>query len=277
MDYVNHPNQPGQSAPGCKVISTTEMVKFYVFENGAACDYDLGCVTGIPTLPVVYKFYYNAKGNPDSIVWKPFGADTIVMDRTFDGLRNRYFKYDSQGKLIGYVTKNSYSTAPISSLSWENYTYPDAHTIKVNGTRTIKLDDSMRVISDSLRTYEYDNNGNLQLNPWNAFESNEYMSQVYGDNTRLTYSLDKKTPRQLSWAFMFIDRDFSKNASNELWFNFNTDGYPQEMDGDGRPFTYLPGYQEILFGVYSNIMSDQETVGQHTIQYACTETPPSKK
>jgi hypothetical protein len=277
IDCVTKPSEPSQPAPGCKVVSTTEMVKFYVFQNGDSCGYQDECIIGIPTLPVVFKFYYNAKGNPDSIVWKPFGADTVVFDRPNGGLRNRYFKYDTQGRLLAYVTKDSYSTAPVSALNWETYTYPDAHTMKANGTRTIRLDDSMRVISDSLRTYEYDSNGNLELNPYNEFQSNEYWSQVWGRNDRLTYSLDKKTPRQLNWVFMFIDRDFSKNASNELWYNFNSNGYPEGMDGDGHPVAYLPGYQEILFGAYSNIMSYMETMGQHSIQYACTETSPSNK
>ncbi|MEX6686350.1 hypothetical protein QTN47_02535 [Danxiaibacter flavus] len=278
IDFVNHPpSQAGTS--GCKVVSTTEMVRFYIFENGAACGYGPDCVKDIVALPVVYKVYYNAQGNPDSITWKPFGVDTVAQaqPQNHGGFRNRYFKYDAQGRLIAYVTKGSYSTAPISSLNWENYTYPDAHTMKVNGTGTIKLDDSMRVISDVTRTFEYDSNGNLELNPANEFQSNEYMSQVWGDNQRLTYSLDKKTPRQLNWVFMFIDRDFSKNASNELWFNFNSNGYPEEMDGDGPNANYLPGYQEILFGAYSNILSYEELMGHHSIQYACTETPPSKK
>ncbi len=272
IDCVTKPSEPSQPVPGCKIVSTTEMVNFFT---------DAGQEHFTP-LPIVKKFYYNAKGNPDSIVWKPFGKDTVASNYTdFEvtwhnsvGPHNFYFRYDAQDRLVGVLPKNSYDTTSINNLNWTTFTYPDAHTIKDNRGGTFTLDDSMRVISSGSRTFEYDSSGNLQINPFNNFDwgSVEDVDNFLGYK-RLAYTLDKKSPRQLNWVFMFLDLDFSKNPS-ELFTEFNADGYPQRHGGPDHG--YPMGWQDILFYELPYTGEIYGT-GDRSIQYACTETAPSKK
>ncbi len=266
IDCIDHNPKPPEP-PSCRIVSTTETVEFDIYHPG----YD-SCQTGDCSidyqvqLPVVSKFYYNGSGLLDSIVWKPYSKDTALSLRINGGPQNSYFKYDAQGRLIEYSTASSYNIATINMRN--TYTYPDAHTIVQNNLYTLRLDDSSRIISDGVRSYKYDQNGNLELNPWNDYSYTNEELENLGWGRLLTYDLSKKSPRQLNSVYMLIDRDYSKNAS-EMFYDFNSGGWANSFGKNVFP----PGWQDVFMGQL-NKLTDTDG-GIRTIQYSCDEVAPA--
>ena len=194
------------------------------------------------------RFYYNKVGNPDSVIFDVVGT----------GFPNLYFKYDNTGRLTetklvysdgtyelwhryGYVG-NVITTDTVYAFGEAN-TEPEPANFMSKRINFIEYDNYGRIFRETedyivpdletvVRTYEYDNGGNLQVpgttiiydgnvNLHSLHETWQFLARDYSDNNPLQagsyneYALPMlfDLPESESSSFRFLGGSRSLNRS----------------------------------------------------------------